>query len=349
MAAKRSTKRSTTRKSAAKSAARGANKKKAPAKKGKTAARSAKAASKPAKKAAVKRPAALKAKPPAAPKAKPPAAPKVKPPAAPKAKPPAPPKAASSSVASRFVWVDLMTKDLGAAQSFYKQLFGWGTRDVDVAPPMNKYTMFTSNNEDFGGLVPLQDPNTPIHWLPYVWVEDVDRVAKRTESLGGRVLMQPMDIPNVGRFSVIADPTGGIVSPMSFLQPPKPQPKFGLVGPVAWCELLTDDTAKAGAFYKDLFGWGSSEMDMGPAGKYTVFKSGDRDAGGMGGRPPVLDRNAWITYFAVDDVDARHEAAKAAGARQLVPPDNIPNIGRFSWLADPQGALFALFKGSPPA
>jgi uncharacterized protein len=316
MAAKRSSKKTTSKKKSAK-----------------------KAAPKKAKSARAK-PAAKRAKPAAKKKA-----PAKKAPAA-KAKAPAPPKAASASK-SRFVWVDLVTKDVAAAQSFYKSLMGWGTKDVDVAPPMNKYTMFNFNGEDFGGVIPLPMPEAPVSWLPYVWVENVDEVVKRVGALGGKVVAPAMDIPNVGRFAVIEDPTGGVVSPMSFLQPPRPQPERGLVGPVAWEELLTSDTGKAGVFYQELFGWGRNEMDMGPNGKYHIFKAGDRDAGGMGALMPAIPASAWVTYFAVEDVDSKTETAKGMGATQLVPPSDIPNVGRFSWLKDPQGALFALFKGAP--
>jgi len=326
MAAKRSSKKKTTSKKGAKKAApKKAKAAKAKAAKAKPAAkRSAKPAAKVAKKAA----------------------PAKKAPAA-KAKPPAPPKAATAGSKSRFVWVDLVTKDLVGAQSFYKSLMSWGTKDVDVPPPMNKYTMFNFNGEEFGGVIPLPMPEAPIHWLPYVLVEDVDQVTKRAKALGGQVFMEPSDIPNVGRFSVIADPTGGVVSPMSFLQPPKAQPAQGLVGPVAWCELITPDTAKAGAFYQDLFGWGRTEQKM-PGMEdfaYHMFMAGDRQAGGMSGPMPNMNHIGWVTYFSVDNVDAKTEAAKGAGATQLVPPSDIPNIGRFSWLKDPQGALFALFKG----
>ncbi len=352
-AKKRSTKRSTTKKAKPskpapkKAAPRAAAKKAKPSKP--APKKKAPAAAKKGK--AVVKAAARKAKP-SKPAPKPAAAKK---PAkkeafarAPTAKPPAPPKAEAAGVASRFVWWDLMTKDVAGSQSFYKSLLGWGTKDVDVAPPMNKYTMFNWSGEEFGGVVPQQDPNAPPMWLPYVWVQDVDKVTARARELGGKVLMDPMDIPNVGRFSVVADPTGGVVSPMSFLQPPKPQPKFGLVGPVAWCELLTADVARASGFYKELFGWNTAEIDMGGGNKYQMIKSGGRDAGGMAALMPPLEHSAWVTYFAVEDVDAKTESAKGSGARQMVPPMDIPNVGRFSWLVDPQGALFALFKGNPP-
>jgi uncharacterized protein len=320
-------KRKTTKKGTSKKGAKKAAPKKAKAAKAKPAAKRAKPAAKPAKKVApAKKAPAAKAKPPAPPKA---------------------PKAAGTPSKSRFVWVDLMTKDPVGAQSFYKGLLGWGTKDVDVAPPMNKYTMFNHNGEEFGGVLPLPMPDAPIHWLPYVSVDDVDQVTRRAETLGGKVLMNATDIPNVGRFSVIADPTGGVISPMSFIQPLKAQPERGLVGPVAWAELITSDTAKAGAFYSDLFGWTRNEQKMGPDYTYTIFMAGDRQAGGMGGKMPNMDVTGWVTYFGVDNVDAKTEAAKGAGATQLVPPSDIPNIGRFSWLKDPQGALFALFQGGP--
>ncbi|HVE83139.1 MAG TPA: VOC family protein [Myxococcales bacterium] len=325
MAAKRSIKRSTTKKTAARGA------KKAVAKKGKAVKAAAAKRAKPAapRKAPAKRPAAKKI-----------AAPKVA------AKAPKASKAAAPT-RSRFVWVDLMTSDVASAQSFYKTLFGWGTKDVDVAPPMNKYTMFNTGGQEFGGVLPKQDPNTPTSWLPYVLVDDVDKVTTRAAELGGKVLMPAMDIPDVGRFSVIMDPTGGVLSPMSFVQEPRPAPPAGLYGPVAWCELFTDDVNKAGAFYSDLFGW---TRTAGPTDKYVVFKRGDRDAGGLGTRPPGSPPAMWVTYFFTQDVDVTHTNAMGKGAKEVVPPSDIPNVGRFSWLADPQGAIFALFnpKGMPP-
>jgi predicted enzyme related to lactoylglutathione lyase len=120
-----------------------------------------------------------------------------------------------------------------------------------------------------------------------------------------------------------------------------------VVGPVAWVELFTDDIAKAGQFYSELFGWSRSEMDMGPGGIYTLFKAGEQNIGGMIARKPDQPVTMWLTYFGVEDVDAKHRLAVMGGAREVVAPADIPSIGRFSILVDPQGAAFALFKPTP--
>jgi len=331
MAAKRSKKRSTTKRTAARGAKRPAKKAKA-AKLKVAKVKAAKAGAKgrkavrPAKKAAAKRPAPAR-----------------------KAAGPAKAVAAPAQTSSRFVWFDLVTKDLGAAQAFYTPLMGWGTKDAQMPPPAHKYTMFNWKGEDFGGMVPLPGPEVPNHWMPYVSVDDVDRISRRAEQLGGKVLMPGMDIPQVGRFSVIADPTGGMVSPMSFNQPLKPPPERGVLGPVAWVELQSTDPQKAASFYKELFGWGSSEMEMGPGAKYTVLKAGDHDVGGIGEKAPSLPGTMWLTYFSVDDVDGKAQAAVVAGATVIGPAFDVPTIGRMAYMKDPQGAIFALFRGAPAA
>lgn len=319
MAAKRSTKKSAARgKKQAARRAKPAGKAKA---KAKTKVKAKAAGAK--KKVAAKRGAARKAAP---------------------AKPKA--KAVSEATRSRFIWFDLVTPDVAKSHEFYTSLFGWSSKEMPVPPPGNKYTMFSSAGNDFGGLAPKMDSPAPTHWLPYVLVENVDQTFARVEGLGGKVFMPPMDIPNVGRFGIIADPTGGTVAPISFLTPPKAQPERSLVGPVAWIELFTDDTAKAGQFYTQLFGWTRTEVPMGQGVVYHMFKSGGRDVGGMFTRSPDQPI-MWLTYFGTDDVDSRHRQAVTSGAREIKPPADIPNIGRFSILMDPQGAVFALFKGGP--
>jgi len=87
-----------------------------------------------------------------------------------------------------------------------------------------------------------------------------------------------------------------------------------------------------------------------PMGEYTVFKKGDAQAAGMmqitkemTGMPPH-----WMVYFAVDDSDRTVEKAKGMGALVMVPPTDIPNIGRFAILNDPQGADFAVIRLQMP-
>jgi uncharacterized protein len=104
-----------------------------------------------------------------------------------------------------FVWDELHTKDQDAAGKFYHAVFGWtGKAGED---PM-KYWHWAHDGKDIGGMMDLQSPHAPPHWLAYVGVSDVDASTKKAEEHGGKVLMPAMDIPKVGKFSVVQDPTG---------------------------------------------------------------------------------------------------------------------------------------------
>ncbi len=111
-----------------------------------------------------------------------------------------------------FCWNELGTKDDEAAMNFYSDLFGWTYKTAD-APGM-KYSEIISGGAPCGGVYKMgpEFGDAPSHWMPYVAVDDVDASVKRVEELGGKVCVPPTDIPNVGRFSVINDPTGGTLS-----------------------------------------------------------------------------------------------------------------------------------------
>jgi len=110
-------------------------------------------------------------------------------------------------------------------------------------------------------------------------------------------------------------------------------------GAFSWCELMTTDVDAAKAFYGKLFGWGMEDMPM-PEMTYTVVKAGGNGIGGImaipkqaQGMPPM-----WGAYVTVDDVDMTARTAEQLGAKLLVPPQDIPDVGRFCVIQDPQGA-----------
>jgi predicted enzyme related to lactoylglutathione lyase len=109
-----------------------------------------------------------------------------------------------------FVWDELHTKDQAAAGKFYGAIFGW-TGKVGENDPM-KYWHWVNAGKDVGGMMTLMAPNVPPHWLPYVAVSDVDASCKKAKDLGAKVVMEPMDIPKVGKFGVIQDPTGAAIA-----------------------------------------------------------------------------------------------------------------------------------------
>ncbi len=125
-----------------------------------------------------------------------------------------------------------------------------------------------------------------------------------------------------------------------------------------WYELMTSDTQAAETFYKQVIGWDAKDAGM-PTGPYTIVSMGAAMVGGIMAIPAQAAamgaRPGWLGYISVEDVDAHTEKVKAAGGRQFVAPTDIPGVGRFSCMCDPQGAVFMLFKGNgepdqaPPA
>ena len=116
-----------------------------------------------------------------------------------------------------FCWNELMTRDTAAAGKFYAELIGWTPTDSGM--PGMDYSMMKVGDKDAGGMMamPAEMPaEVPSHWTAYVTVDDVDAAAGKVESLGGKLLVPPQDIPTVGRFCVVQDPTGAALGLITF-------------------------------------------------------------------------------------------------------------------------------------
>jgi predicted enzyme related to lactoylglutathione lyase len=112
-----------------------------------------------------------------------------------------------------FCWNELVTRDRAGAAKFYTDLLGW--QAVDSGMPGVPYTIFKVGEKQVGGLMdmpPDVPKEVPAHWMAYIAVNDIDSATARVETLGGKILHGPQDIPGVGRFSIIQDSTGGVVT-----------------------------------------------------------------------------------------------------------------------------------------
>jgi predicted enzyme related to lactoylglutathione lyase len=253
----------------------------------------------------------------------------------------------TAATLGRFVWHELHTKDRAKAIAFYKQLMGWEIYDGKDDHGMGPYGHCRLGGVDFAGIMKSMAPeHVPSHWLPYIAVDDVDKAAARAKELGGMVRREPMEIPTVGRFAVLADAQGATFAVFRQSTAYGAEPERPPVGMFAWDELMSSDPAAAAKFYCALFGYTVQESDMGPMGTYRVLKRGDRMTAGIMKMPPQVPQSHWMTYLHVADVDASTRNATELGAKVMVPPTDIPNIGRFSAIDDPSGAGIALFKGS---
>ncbi|MGH7866442.1 MAG: SRPBCC domain-containing protein, partial [Candidatus Dormibacteraceae bacterium] len=113
-------------------------------------------------------------------------------------------------------------------------------------------------------------------------------------------------------------------------------------GSFCWNELLAVDPSKAAGFYTKLFGWSTEQMPGGM--NYTLFKQGEKSVGGLMARPNPQAPPHWLPYVMVENVDVSSNKAGELGARLLMPPTDIPTVGRIAVFLDPEGAPLGVFQ-----
>ncbi len=250
-----------------------------------------------------------------------------------------------------FWWADVMTTDAAGAKRFYQDLFGWHATDNPIGNGMS-YTMFDKDGKNVCALAQMsqqmQQQVPHPFWQCYVTVPDVDAAAANAVELGGTIAMPPMDVFDAGRMASVIDPTGAAIN----LWQKGTHGGADIIGEpcaLAWAELYTPDREKAGRFYTELLDWTIEESSPGEGGAYHVFVSNGANAAGMApvrpeevGIPPN-----WSPYFAVADCDETVAKAESLGGKLDFPPMEIPEIGRFTFLQDPQGAHFAIIQFAP--
>ncbi|HXW70122.1 MAG TPA: VOC family protein [Methylocella sp.] len=246
----------------------------------------------------------------------------------------------------RFVWYDVMTTNVEAAEIFYCGVLGWDAKDSGMID--RKYSLFSAGPAIVAGLMPIPKEGAARGlqpaWSGYIAVDDADIYAERVKAAGGTIHRPPEDIPGVGRFSVAADPHGAVFilfEPAS--DEPRPLAPAGTPGHLGWHELHAGNLEDAFAFYSGLFGWTKSDaIDMGPMGTYQLFAIHGSQAGGMMTKSPQTPAPFWLYYFNVDTVEAAMARATDGGGQIIHGPMQVPG-GR--WIAhclDPQGAIFAV-------
>jgi predicted enzyme related to lactoylglutathione lyase len=252
---------------------------------------------------------------------------------------------ATSSVLGRPLWYELMTKDMKAAEAFYKAVVGWSSAPFEQSP--HPYIMFNrGGGTPAAGVMTTPDGmNAPPFWAMYVGVPKLEDAVAQIKRRGGNELFPVIDVPTIGRMQMMKDPQGAafyIFEPATADFPPEGPAE---IGEASWHELMTTDAPAAMTFYQEVFGWQPSEaMDMGPMGKYQMFNRPHGMIGGMMNKPPEMANVPpnWQIYFRVPDITSAVERIKANGGQILNGPMEVPGG---SWVVnalDPQGAAFAL-------
>ncbi|HET7755790.1 MAG TPA: VOC family protein [Steroidobacteraceae bacterium] len=251
----------------------------------------------------------------------------------------------TADIRGRFIWHELLTTDTAAAAAFYPRVVPWRSQPSS----MPGYTIWMAGQTQVGGLMalPPEAAGTPPHWLVYVGTPSVDATAEHAQRLGARVVKPASDIPNVGRFAVLADPQGAtfaLYTPGAGGAGASSAPA-GVAGEFSWHELATTDVAGALRFYGELFGWTKGPgHDMGAMGTYQLFERFGVQVGGMCNVQGPSTPPSWLSYVRVADSARAAGAAKTAGGRLLHGPVEVPGGSWIAMLLDPQGGAFAVHE-----
>jgi uncharacterized protein len=246
----------------------------------------------------------------------------------------------------RFTWHELMTTDPVKAAKFYEGLLGWKTQEMP-AGPMGTYRIFSLGERQIAGSMPAQG-GAPSAWLVYVGSEDPDATCAKVKEHGGKVLVPPTDVPGMVRFSVATDPQGAAFGILKGLGPTANDPPYEgppRLGDFCWDELHTKDKDAAGKFYSSVFGW-TGKVGADDAMKYWHWTNAGKDIGGMMDLMAPNVPPHWLAYIAVSDPDAACKKAVELGGKIVMPPMDIPKVGKFGVITDSTGAALALFRSA---
>jgi predicted enzyme related to lactoylglutathione lyase len=238
-------------------------------------------------------------------------------------------------------WVDLGVDDVPKAVAFYQGLFDWDVQQG--GPEVGGYAMALIGGKAAAGIGPkMGPPEAPSAWMTYLATTDADATAAKIKGAGGQILMDPMDVMDVGRMAVATDITGAAFGIWQARSHSGAQ-VANVPGALAWSEQFSRDFEGAKAFYAAVFGYSYGDMST-PEFSYATLVLNSREVGGIGAYPadtPASQPAVWGTYFGTADTDASVASAIERGGSVVRPASDSP-YGRLATVADDQGAIFSL-------
>ncbi len=227
----------------------------------------------------------------------------------------------------KFVWVDLISRDVDQSKHFYGQLFGWTFRD------RHRYVAILHEGTPIAGMVSGTNPEYGSEWVGNLSVTNVDGAANFVALHGGTVEREPVDAPERGRIALVRDPDGARILLVRATDgdPPDVPPAAGRW---LWRELWTHDVNTAVSLYSTLGGYVPETVEH-DGHAYYVLKQGDLPRAGVLEAPPEVNP-LWLPYVRVEDAKATVALARSLGARIVVQDD------RSAILVDPGGAPFGI-------
>jgi predicted enzyme related to lactoylglutathione lyase len=242
----------------------------------------------------------------------------------------------------RFVWFEYVSSDASKAQHLFGELFGWSAKRVPM--PDGEYVMIAAaDGQTIGGYgaAPAGAP-AGASWLPYLRVPNAADATARTETLGGAVVKPPFKVGDFATMAIVRDPHGAsfaLWQPVKVEEPPAPA-----AGHFVWNELASKDPTASVTFYRELAGFTAQAMDMGEMGTYHVLESDGQSRAGIMAQQMPDAPHAWLPYVQVASADETAERAARLGTTIIVPPTQIPNVGRFAIFVDTLGGVTGILQ-----
>jgi len=241
-------------------------------------------------------------------------------------------------------WIDVMTSDVESARNFYGDLFGW---QFEIGgEETGYYSTALVDGRRAAGIFQMQVDHPPV-WTTYLATDDADATATSVTEHGGTIAQPTMDVMDLGRMTIVQDPTGGTFGTWQAGTHFGTQ-IFNEVNTLTWNEFMTRDYDAAKTFFADVFGYTYTELGDGGF-RYSTVEVDGTTVGGLGLLPefvPAEVPSHWRVYFQVDDADESVARAVSIGAEVASPAQDMP-YGRHADLMDPQGARFSVIKPAP--
>lgn len=244
------------------------------------------------------------------------------------------------------MWIDLSVDDVEEALAFYTNLFGWSyLTDNEEA---SGYLLAQLGGHAVAGIGPKQDPGMPTVWTTYFASDDADESARLVKAAGGQLQAPPFDVMDSGRMAIAVDSVGatfGIWQAGNHIG----AERVNEHGSLCWNELHTRDSAKAKAFYTEVFGYAYNDLDADPMDYSTCLRFPDgREVAGLQHDPllPEGMPDYWLTWFTSDDVVGTALDAQHLGANLIMPVTDTP-FGRMTIIQGLQGEVFGVIAVAP--
>jgi predicted enzyme related to lactoylglutathione lyase len=242
-------------------------------------------------------------------------------------------------IPGKFVWFDLATPNLGEAQAFYQDVFGWTYRSP--GPSAEEYVLVLNGGQPVAGMFqaePAGGEQDGATWLSLLSVDDVDRAVATVRAAGGSVEVEPADMPDRGRHALLRDPADAIFGVLRSSSG-DPEDAEIPVGGIFWVDLFARDIEAMAAFYGRLAPYEVTSRQIAEAGEGRFLNAGGMPRAGIVPVDEEANRSAWVPYVRVTDVQATLDRAVEGGGFVIIAPDPAILNGNLGVFVDPNGGV----------